>query len=87
MGSGLQDEEEALMRCVICKTGEVKPGTTTFTVERDQMTLVLKEVPARVCQQCGEAYFDEATTQRIEEIAKAAELNGVQVAVQDYAAA
>jgi YgiT-type zinc finger domain-containing protein len=75
------------MRCVICKGSEVKPGTTTFTVEREQMTLVLKEVPARVCQQCGEAYFDEATTQRIEEIAEAAEHNGVQVAVQDYAAA
>jgi YgiT-type zinc finger domain-containing protein len=67
------------MRCVICKSGEVKPGTTTFTVERDQMTLVLKEVPAGVCQQCGEAYFDEATTRRIEEIAEAAERRGTQV--------
>lgn len=75
------------MRCVICKGGEVKPGTTTFTVEREQMTLVLKEVPARICQQCGEAYFDEATTQRIEQIAEAAAQRGIQVAVQDYAAA
>jgi YgiT-type zinc finger domain-containing protein len=75
------------MRCVICKSGDVKPGVTTFTVERGQMTLVLKGVPARVCSQCGEAYFDEATTQHIEEIAEKAQHTGVQVAVQDYAAA
>ncbi len=75
------------MRCVICKSGDVKPGSTTFTVERGQMTLVLKGVPARVCSQCGEAYFDEATTQHIEDIAEKAHHTGVQVAVQDYAAA
>jgi YgiT-type zinc finger domain-containing protein len=71
---------------LICKSGEVRPGSTSFSVERGQMTLVLKGVPARVCSQCGEAYFDEATTRRIEEIAERVEHAGVQVAVQDYAA-
>ena len=75
------------MKCVICKTGEVKTGTTSFSVERGEMTLVLKRVPARVCNQCGEAYFDEATTKRIEEIAERVQSAGVQVAVQDYVAA
>jgi YgiT-type zinc finger domain-containing protein len=75
------------MKCVICKTGEVKPGTTSFSVERGEMTLVLKRVPARVCDQCGEAYVDEATTRRIEEIAERVQEAGVQVAVQDYVAA
>ena len=75
------------MKCVICKTGQAEPGTTTFSVERGEMTLVLKHVPARVCDQCGEAYFDEATTRRIEEIAERVQDAGVQVAVQDYVAA
>ena len=75
------------MKCVICKTGEVKPGTTSFSVERGEMTLVLKRVPARVCDQCGEAYFDEATARRIEEIAERVQEADVQVAVQDYVAA
>jgi YgiT-type zinc finger domain-containing protein len=75
------------MRCVICKSGDVRPGSTTFTVERGDMTLVLKGVPAQVCSQCGEAYFDEATTQHIEDIVEKAQHTGVQVAVQDYAAA
>ena len=75
------------MKCVICKSGDVTSGTTSFTVERDGMTLVLKGVPARVCDQCGEAYFDEETTAQIETIAQKAEDIGVQVAVKDYAAA
>ncbi len=51
------------------------------------MTRVLKGVPARVCGQCGEAYFDDATAKPIEEIAERASQVGVQVAVQDYVAA
>jgi YgiT-type zinc finger domain-containing protein len=42
-------------------------GTTSFSVKRGEMTLVLKRVPARVCNQCGEPYFDEDTTRRIEQ--------------------
>ena len=75
------------MRCVICKSDEVRPGKTSFTLERGEMVLVLKGVPARVCGQCDEAYFDEATTKRIEEITEKVRQAGVQVAVQEYAAA
>lgn len=75
------------MTCLICKQGEVKPGTTTLTVERGNMTLVLKGIPARVCDSCGEAYFDEPTTQRIEQLVDQLQHAGVKVAVQDYVAA
>ncbi len=75
------------MTCLICRSGDVRQGTTSFSVVRGKMTLVLKGVPARVCSLCGEAYFDEATPRRIEEIADRVERAGVQVAVQDYVAA
>lgn len=74
------------MRCLICRGGEVEPGTTTLTAERGATTLVLRGVPARVCSQCGEAYFDEATTKRLEEIAERVYQTGAQVAVQEYVA-
>ncbi len=73
-----------MLRCVICKSGDVKAGSTGFTVERGNMTLVLKGVPAHVCGQCGEAYFDEATTKRVEALVEQAEHTGVHLAVQDY---
>lgn len=72
--------------CIVCRGGEIGPGQTTLTVERGRMTLVLKGVPARVCASCGEAYFDEATTARVEAVVKQLERTGIQVAVQDYAA-
>ncbi len=76
-----------MTRCVVCKTGEVRQGTATLTVERAGMTLVIKGVPGQVCGHCSEAYFDEATTKQIEAIVERLEQSGVQVAVQDYAAA
>lgn len=75
------------MTCVVCKTGKVVPGKTSLTIERGKMTLVLKEIPARVCSKCSEAYFDEETTRRIEAIADQVERAGIRVAVQEYAAA
>jgi len=73
--------------CVICKGGEVGVGTTTLTVERGKMTVVLKEIPAQVCDSCGEAYFDETTTSRIEGIVEQLQRSGAEVVVQEFVAA
>jgi mRNA interferase RelE/StbE len=39
-----------------------KPSTTTVTLERDCLTMVVKCVPAQVCPNCGEAYIDKKVT-------------------------
>ncbi len=75
------------MKCVICKNGETEPGTTTILLERDNATLVIKNVPAEVCQNCGEGYVDEETTEQLLEMAEAAVRSGVQVDVRQYVAA
>lgn len=46
------------MKCVVCKHGETRPGTTTVTLIRDGTTLVVKGVPASVGSNCGEEYVD-----------------------------
>lgn len=74
------------MTCVICKTGDVLPGTATFTITRGHMTLVVKQVPARVCENCGEEYVDEAIAEELLKRAAEAERTGVQVEVREYAA-
>jgi YgiT-type zinc finger domain-containing protein len=53
------------MKCIICKQSETVAGVTTVTLERDRLTLVVKNVPARVCPNCGEAYTDEAITSQL----------------------
>ena len=43
------------MKCAICKNGETYPGTTTVTLTRGEATIVIKNVPAEVCDNCGES--------------------------------
>lgn len=75
------------MKCVICKQGETQPGTATVTLTRESLTLVVKGVPARVCQNCGEEYVDQSTTNRLLQTAEEAARAGVQVDVRQYVAA
>jgi YgiT-type zinc finger domain-containing protein len=75
------------MTCVICRHGETRDGTTTVTLERGGLTLVVKGVPARVCESCGEEYLDEETTARLLRDAERAAREGVQVEVRSFAAA
>ena len=73
------------MNCVICKIGLTQSGVTTLTLERGKTTLVFKQVPAQICENCGEAYLDEVTTQTLLEIAENAAQSGVQVEVRTFA--
>ena len=72
------------MKCVICKHGEVEPGKTTVTLERDKMTLVYKGVPARVCTTCGEAYVEEEVTSQLLRSVDEAARSGVQVDIREF---
>ena len=75
------------MKCVICKQGETMDGTATVTFERGGTTIVIKSVPARVCEICGEEYIDEAVTARLMQQAEQAAREGVHIDVRQYAAA
>jgi YgiT-type zinc finger domain-containing protein len=75
------------MNCVICKRGVTTQGTATITLERENTTLVVKGVPAQVCENCGEEYVDEAVTASLLEAAEQAAAGGVQVEVRQYVTA
>ena len=72
------------MKCVICKHGETREGTTTVTFERDGMTLVVKDVPAQICTNCGEDYVDEQVAHEILGIAERMAKSGALVDVRRY---
>ena len=73
------------MKCVICNLGTTHPGTTTMTLERENSTLVVKQVPALVCENCGEAWLDEDTVDRLESLLETMVSNGTEIALQKYA--
>lgn len=75
------------MKCVICKTGETRPGQATVTLEKDGRVMVFKEVPADVCDNCGEYYLSEAVAARLQKLAREARERGSEVEVARYIAA
>jgi YgiT-type zinc finger domain-containing protein len=72
------------MKCVVCKPGETRPGRTSVTLDRDQMTLVFKGVPAEVCENCSEAYVSSELTRQLLVSAEQASNSGVQVEVREF---
>ena len=67
-------------QCPICG-GCKKPGTTTFSADIGTGVVVVRQVRATVCTQCGEEWIDDATAQRIEEIVNEARARKLQVEV------
>lgn len=74
------------MMCIICKHGKTQPGTVTVTLERDESIVILKGVPAEVCDNCGEYYLSDAVTEQVLQRAELAVNNGAEVEILRYAA-
>jgi YgiT-type zinc finger domain-containing protein len=75
------------MNCIVCHHGQTRPGTTTVTFHRGGQTVVVNEVPADVCENCGEAYVTEGVTTQVLAIAADARAAQAQVLVRDFAPA
>ena len=84
MGSRLRKEET--MKCVVCKLGETRPGFTTVTLEREGAALVVRKVPAQVCDNCGEAYVSAEVTRSLLQSAREALRAGVEVDIREFVA-
>ncbi|MEH2196494.1 MAG: type II toxin-antitoxin system MqsA family antitoxin [Nostoc sp.] len=74
------------MKCVICQHGETKPGLVTVTLERNECIIVLKKVPAEICDNCGEYYLSDAVTEQVLQKAESAINNGAELEIIRYAA-
>ena len=74
------------MNCVIWKTGMTSPGTTTVTLERGVTVVVMKDVPAQVCENGGEYYLDAPVAQWVDSRAEQAVRAAGRVEILRYAA-
>ncbi|MCK4959269.1 MAG: type II toxin-antitoxin system MqsA family antitoxin [Planctomycetes bacterium] len=74
------------MKCVICRQGQTKDGFATVTLNREHTTVVIKEVPADICENCGEYYLSDTVTAKIEKLAAQAVHDGVEIEILRYAA-
>jgi YgiT-type zinc finger domain-containing protein len=75
------------MRCAVCKAGETQPGTATVVVQRGSAIVVINDVPAQVCENCGEEYVDADAANAVLTAAESAVRAGAKVEIRDYVAA
>ncbi len=73
------------MKCSICRHGEARPGSVTVPLERNAMTLVFREGPALVCENCGEIFHEETVTAALLKQAEQAAAAGVEIDVRRFA--
>ena len=57
------------------------PGKVAVTLQRDEATVLIKDVPAEVCDNCGEYYLTEEISQRVLKQAESAMTNPVELEV------
>ena len=79
-------QENYTMKCAICKNGQTIGGHITVVLERGESTLVFKNVPAQVCENCGEEYLSENTNHTLLQKAEDAFVRGVDLELLRFAA-
>ncbi len=71
-------------RCNFCG-GSVGFGTTTFAVDYQDGVFVARNVPAQVCEQCGESWIADESAERLESLLQDARSACRQVLIVDLA--
>jgi len=72
------------MKCGICKA-EMEEKTVTYTEDLDQSVVVIRHVPAAVCTECGNTWYNGTTAAQLEKmVSRFAESTGTEVSVINY---
>jgi YgiT-type zinc finger domain-containing protein len=74
------------MSCVICRNGTTRPGLVTVTLQRGETTVILKQVPADICDNCGEHYLSNEVAAQVLDRAELAVKSGAEVEILRFAA-
>lgn len=67
-------------RCPVCG-GNKRPGNTTYSVDLGFGVVVVRNVPASVCSQCGEEWIAADTARELERLVEEARQKRLQVEV------
>jgi YgiT-type zinc finger domain-containing protein len=72
------------MKCGICKA-EMDETTVTYTEDIDQGVMVIRYVPAHVCTECGNTWYNGTVAAQLEKmIDRFASLTGSEVSVINF---
>jgi YgiT-type zinc finger domain-containing protein len=72
------------MNCLICKESNLIDSLTSISFEQDEFRLLIRDVPAWVCPNCGEAVVEEQVAARLIHQAEDQFAEGIHEAVCEY---
>lgn len=72
------------MKCFSCK-GDLEKTDAKFIADLGECVVIVKNVPASVCKQCGETSFNDETMERLEAIMDTVKQSMIrEVAIVEY---
>ena len=71
------------MDCFKCK-GKLKEKKVNYMVDLENTIIIIKGVPAKVCVNCGEQYFNDEVSENIEKIVEQLKSLSAEVTVVNY---
>jgi YgiT-type zinc finger domain-containing protein len=75
MGVGLENEENAKMKCRVCGS-RLQPVTTDLPFKVTERTIViLKRLPVAQCERCSEYSIEDSIFARVEELLSKANMS------------
>ncbi len=74
------------MKCSICKFGETEEGLTTVILKQKKTIVIIKSVPADICNNCGEYYLSEEISKIVLKMAREAVKHHAEIEVLQFAA-
>ncbi len=74
------------MKCAICRNGTTEAGYTTIILEKEETILIVKHVPAQICDNCGEEYISSDVNKDLLRHAREEYERGIALELLSYAA-
>lgn len=71
------------MRCILCKA-DLIDGKVNHIVDLGERIIIIKNIPANVCNQCGEYYVDTQIALKLESIVEEVKRNKAEVFIVNY---
>ena len=69
--------------CPVCGGRQIE-GTTTFFADLGSGVIVIRHVPALVCDQCGADWIDDGTAEILEKIAQDVREKGSVIEMKEF---
>lgn len=71
------------MKCFMCKA-EMEDKNTTFMLDLNNCIVLIKNVPSKVCTQCGEISYDTKVVEQLEKIKNNVQKDIAEIAIINY---